>query len=138
MNQISMEEKKMLGAITADTVLDYPTQALPVEGHDAEQEYRIPEKDRESILAKLWPFDIVPKMDDTMLCLHESKTFKVKDFKVIAVKFDRHGASRYFPILASPFYGHSGGTCLDWADLKDIDTEKGIIVRARQFKKQEA
>lgn len=136
--QISMDEKHMIGAISEDRALNFPMADIKVTGYAKEREYLIPDECKEYMLKQLWPFENVPSMDATMYDIHENKMFQVKDFKVIAVKFDQHGASRYFPMLASPFYGHSGGTCLDWADIKNINKEMGVIVCARQFKKKEA
>lgn len=124
-NQISQEEKYFLACITPkNSEMDFPQKKIEVDGHDPELEYVIPQEKKAEVLKKLWPFDgKPPAMEDTLQCIHEGKTFKVKDFKVISVRFVHEQLGyRFFPMLASPFYRHSGGTILDWASTKEEQT----------------
>ena len=46
-------------------------------------EYLIPDGQKEKILKKLYPFGSPPAMTQTLMDIHEHKTFVVKDFKVV-------------------------------------------------------
>lgn len=79
----------------------------PYQGGSAEaQEYIIPEDDKAKVLRELYPFENPPSVEDRLFCLHEKKTFRVGDFKVI-----REDERNY---LVSPYYAKSGGMVIDW------------------------
>jgi hypothetical protein len=48
----------------------------------------------------------VPKLSETMYDLHEEKTFKVGDFRVVR--------DSGLDMLVSPYFFQSGGTVIDW------------------------
>jgi hypothetical protein len=106
---MSAIEKRILRSIIDESdILPYPTRPLAMSvGPDA-QEYIIPKRDKAKVLGELYPFYPVPAINDTMLCLHEGKNFKVARFKVI-----REDNRNY---LVSPHYAHSGGMVIDWVE----------------------
>lgn len=91
--------------------LPFPMQPLETWCGRPEVEYVIPDDARGDLLEALYPFDPCPKLDDIKYDIHEEKFFMVKEFKVLRFK-DRN-------LLASPFYGHSGGMVVDWLDEDD-------------------
>lgn len=107
---MSAAEKQLLRTIINESEpLPYEIKAVKVAvGPDA-QEYIIPEEDKAKVLRDLYPFDNPPSVEDRMFCLHEEKTFRVGDFKVI-----REDGRNY---LVSPFYAKSGGMVIDWMPL---------------------
>ena len=91
-----------------DRKLPYPTRALKVNGTVVE-EYIIPEEKKAEVLAELYLFTPVPKLDDEFIDLHEDRKFKARDFRVT-----REGGHN---LLVSPSYPKSGGTVIDWFPL---------------------
>ncbi len=90
-----------------DVPLPFPTRSIIVPGGYVD-EYIIPADKRQEVLKKLYPFVPVPSLDDTLLDIHEEKTFKVRDFRVLrGVDMDW---------LVSPYYYNSGGTVIDWVE----------------------
>jgi hypothetical protein len=85
--------------------LSYPTRWVTAVGGRVE-EYIIPERDKAAVLEALYPFDPVPKLSETMYDLHEEKTFKVADFRVVR--------DSGLDMLVSPYFFQSGGTVIDW------------------------
>ena len=77
--------------------------------------YDIPSDRKAELLDELYPFAPSPSMDDTMLDLHEGRSFKVSDFIVV-----REDNSNF---AVSPYYLHSGGTSLDGLPL---DSEMAV------------
>ena len=96
--------------------LPFPTRPLQVRGGIVE-EYIIPDDRKEELLQQLYLFDPVPSLDEERYDLHEGKTFKVGDFKVV---WDR---GRNW--LVSPYFASSGGSVIDWmpADWADDEAE---------------
>lgn len=68
--------------------------------------YEIPEEQKAAVLAKLYPFRPIPKLETMMEDIHAERTFLVKEFIVT-----REGGMN---VLASPYYLESGGTVIDW------------------------
>jgi len=85
--------------------LPYPTRKV-LENGVVFEEYVIPAGDKRDVLNRLYPFDPVPDLDDTMYDLHEERAFRVGDYRVI------RGPG--MDMLVSPFYFSSGGTVIDW------------------------
>ncbi len=90
--------------------LPYPVRPLKVEGGYVD-EYLIPPEKRGEVLKKLYPFLPVPSLDAEMLDIHEERTFKVSDFRVL------RGDDMDW--LVSPYYPASGGTVIDWVEPDD-------------------
>ena len=93
------------GMHPAPKSLPYPTQPLSTLYGDT-VEYLIPEGQKEKVLNKLYPFGRPPAMTQTMMDIHEKKTFTVKDFKVV-----QQGD---YVLLVSPYFANSGGSVVDW------------------------
>lgn len=111
----AMEKQILRSIIDESDILPYPTRPLVMSvGQDAE-EYVIPKKDKARVLRKLYPFSDPPKLDDVKFDLHEEKSFRVGDYKVI-----REDNRNY---LVSPCYAKSGGMVIDWIDPTELDTE---------------
>ena len=86
------------------TALPFPTRKVKVhEGYV--EEYIIPEDQKESVLALLYPFTNVPSLPEAMIDTREAKRFRVRDYKVI------QGPDR--PFLMSPYWVSSGGSVID-------------------------
>ncbi len=114
---MSAIEKQMLRAIipSDQPLLPYEIKAIPMAvGPDA-QEYIIPEEDKAKVLRELYPFANPPSVEDRLFCLHEEKTFRVGDFKVI-----REDERNY---LVSPYYAKSGGMVIDWISEENKSKE---------------
>jgi len=79
------------------------------------EEYIIPDDRKEEVLRQLYLFDPVPSLDEERYDLHEGKTFKVRDFRVV---WD-NGHN----FLVSPYYPSSGGTVIDWMPTDFADSE---------------
>ena len=91
------------------TALPFPTRKVKVhEGYV--EEYIIPEDQKESVLALLYPFTNVPSLNKVMIDIHEDKRFRVRDYKVI------QGPDR--PFLMSPYWESSGGSVIDWFPVR--------------------
>ncbi len=93
------------GTHPAPKSLPYPTQPISTLYGDT-VEYLIPEGQKEKVLKKLYPFGRPPALTQTMMDIHEKKTFTVKDFKVV-----QQGD---YVLLASPYFANSGGSVVDW------------------------
>ena len=109
---MSEEEKRILRIIIPETEpLPYPTRTLAMSiGPDAE-EFVIPDCEKAQVLQELYPFASPPDINETMFDLHESKPFRVGDFKVIRED------NRNF--LVSPYYAKSGGMVIDWLTTEE-------------------
>ena len=93
------------GTHPAPKSLPYPTQPISTLYGDT-VEYLIPEGQKEKVLKKLYLFGRPPALTQTMMDIHEKKTFTVKDFKVV-----QQGD---YVLLASPYFANSGGSVVDW------------------------
>jgi hypothetical protein len=91
-----------------DDRLPYQTRPLVFPNGVSVEEFIIPDEDKEIVLAQLYPFSPIPKLNDTLYDMHADKTFLVKDFRVTW----EHGMN----YLVSPYYPESGGTVIDWVD----------------------
>ncbi|MBN1939465.1 MAG: hypothetical protein JW843_07755 [Candidatus Aminicenantes bacterium] len=89
--------------------LPYPTRRIPAAWGSVE-EYEIPANERAGVLKRMYPFEPIPNMGDTMYDLHEEKTFRVSDFLVVR--------DCGMNMLVSPYYPQSGGTVIDWMPQK--------------------
>ena len=96
-------------SVLIEPKLPYPTRRIPAAWGSVEV-YEIPEGEKAAVLESLYPFDPVPKLKETMLDIHEEKTFRVSDFRVVRDL----GAN----LLVSPYYPISGGTVIDWMPAK--------------------
>ena len=106
------------GTHPAPKTLPFPTQTISTLYGDT-VEYLIPDGQKEKILKKLYPFGSPPAMAQTLMDIHEHKTFVVKDFKVV-----QQGD---YVLLASPYFASSGGSVVDWEPLNNED---GVHVAA--------
>jgi hypothetical protein len=88
-----------------DPVLPFPKKTLTV-GQTVAEEYVIPSAKKAEVLAELLPFSGIPGLDEVWLDLHEGRTFRIGDFKVVR----EHGCN----LLVSPYFWRSGGTVIDW------------------------
>ncbi len=95
--------------------LSYPTRIIG-SGTVAVEEYVIPEEDKARVLDKLYPFEPVPELTETMFDLHEEKLFQVRDYLVLR--------GQDMDLLVSPYFLNSGGTVIDWMprDFKPGET----------------
>ena len=93
------------GTHPAPKALPYPTQPISTLYGDT-IEYLIPDGQKEKVLNKLYPFGRPPALAQTMMDIHEKKTFVVKDFKVV-----QQGD---YVLLVSPYFANSGGSVVDW------------------------
>lgn len=95
--------------------LPYPTRIIGT-GASAIEEYIIPEEARGRVLDRLYPFEPLPGLDETMFDLHEEREFQVGEFRVFR--------GEDMDLLVSPYYPRSGGTVIDWMppDLKPGET----------------
>ncbi len=105
--EMSLGEKRMCRQLLGkQPKLPYPLKAVMCADGVTQQEYEIPEEDREKVLHQLCFLLPAPKLDDDMFDLHEQKLFKVREYRVIRWRDTN--------ILASPYYPHSGGMLVDW------------------------
>ena len=108
-NGLGLPERMLLLRITGPQErLDYPTEILKMSNGCEVERYIIPEEDKAKVLDALYPFIGRPSLDDTLIDIHASKTFKVRDYIVT-----REGDGNF---LVSPYYAEAGGTVLDWMD----------------------
>ncbi len=75
-------------------------------GQPASEEYDIPLNAKPHVLRQLYPFVGCPELSEILYDLHEGRTFRVADFKVVR----EHGRNW----LVSPYYYASGGSVIDW------------------------
>ena len=100
-------EKEMMDMIEIhETPLPYPTSKLRNSKGEEYESYQIPMEDKAKLLKEYYPFIPVPKMEETLLDIHENKLFTVKEFLIVREKGRNY--------LVSPYYPHSFGTVLDW------------------------
>ena len=85
--------------------LPYPMRKVPARQGWID-EYIIPEEEKAAVLEKLYPFEPIPGLSQTMFDLHEEKPFLVGDFRVVR----KSGMN----MLVSPYYPLSGGSVIDW------------------------
>jgi hypothetical protein len=117
----SFQEKVLIKRIVNPSAeLPYPLINVETEEYGIEQWYDIPLDDKQEVFDELYPFIEKPSLDDVMIDIHENRTFKVEDFKVI--RFDG------FNMLVSPYYFSRGGTVLDW--LKE-GSETAVMTTVR-------
>ena len=110
--------------------LPYPTHILQMSDGTFTREYEIPDGLREAVFQELYLFDHVPPMDAIMLDIHEDKTFKVRDFRLI-----REGRGNF---IVSPYYALSGGTLLDWIPASHLaNNPNDVIFEAKTIIRQE-
>ena len=106
-NSLGLQERMLLLRITGPQErLDYPTEMLKMANGCEVERYIIPESDRQKVFDALYPFIGRPSLEDTLIDIHTSKTFKVRDYIVT-----REGDGNF---LVSPYYAEKGGTVLDW------------------------
>ena len=120
-NSLGTGEREMLMAISGPQErLDYPTETLKMANGCEVEKYIIPDEDKQKVLDMLYPFAGQPDLDDELLDIHTSKTFKVRDFLVT-----REGDGNF---LVTPYYAEAGGTVLDWVKPnKGEDADNPII-----------
>ena len=124
-SKLGYDERQMILTITGpQPELPYPKHVLQMSDGTFTQEYDIPEELREAVFQELYLFDKIPSMDTIMLDIHEDKTFKVSEFRVI-----REGEGNF---IVSPYYPISGGTLLDWIPAARLaENSEGIVVEAK-------
>ena len=106
-NGLGLQERVILMAMNGpQEKLDYPTEMLKMSNGCEVERYLIPDEDKEKVFDALYPFIGRPSLDDTLIDIHTSKTFKVRDYIVT-----REGDGNF---LVSPYYAEAGGTVLDW------------------------
>ena len=106
-NGLGLPERMLLLRITGpQEKLDYPTEILKMSNGCEVEKYIIPESDKQKVFDALYPFIGRPSLDDTLIDIHASRTFKVRDYIVT-----REGDGNF---LVSPYYAEAGGTVLDW------------------------
>ena len=86
-----------------DARLPYPTRWVEAVGGKVE-EYIIPDRDKAAVLEKLYIFDPVPSLYETMFDVHEERHFKVGEFRV--VRDGGHGHARQPLLLPERRDGH--------------------------------
>ena len=112
--EMSKGEKDLYCVILPEIqpMLDYPLQELEMAFGPAEQEYIIPDKDKEKVLKDLWPLkSTVPGIDEEWFDLHSKKEFLVKNYRVIRCR-ERN-------MLVASDYPHTGGMLVDRMPSKD-------------------
>jgi len=102
-----------------DARLPYPTRWVEAVGGKVE-EYIIPERDKAAVLERLYVFDPVPSLYETMFDVHEERHFKVGEFRVVR--------DAGMDMLVSPYFFQSGGTVIDWLPP---DVKPGQTVRRK-------
>jgi len=114
--EFSRAEKAVLSAVIDESDrLPYPIKAVKLSIGVLCEMYEIPAKDKAKVFKKLYPFTPVPAMNKEMYCLHEGKTFKVKEYGVLREN------NRNF--IVSPFYTNSGGMVIDWVEPYNLPTK---------------
>ena len=112
----SKPEKEILcKVIPEEPMLPYPTHRETLPNGEVAIVYDIPMEDKNKVLAELYPFNNLPKFSKTMLCIHQHKNFKVRDYLVI-----RENKRN---LIVSPYYAISGGTVIDWVEPEEMDKE---------------
>ena len=101
----------------ADEKLPFPTKWIQCNGGACE-EYIIPDEKKQEVLERLYPFLPVPSLDEKRLDLHEDKTFRIVEFKVV---YD-NGMN----MLVSPYYFSSGGSVIDWMPVSSCHQSTGV------------
>lgn len=102
-----------------DARLPYPTRWVEAVGGKVE-EYIIPDRDKAAVLEKLYVFDPVPSLYETMFDVHEERHFQVGEFRVVR--------DAGMDMLVSPYFFKSGGTVIDWLPP---DVKPGQSVRRK-------
>jgi len=115
--EMSLPEKRILCIVTKPSEpLAYPVRKTPMPDGTYEVEYVIPQEDKQRVLDELNRFERKLKAGDEAYCIHEEKTFRLDQCRVIRWN------GRNF--LVSPWYDKSGGTILDWQDPEDAEGAK--------------
>ncbi|HQC52012.1 MAG TPA: hypothetical protein PLE92_02690, partial [Lentisphaeria bacterium] len=94
---MSEQEKRILRTLLPESEpLPYPTVPLAMSIGPDTIEYQIPAEHKERLLQELFFFSEIPELDEEAFDIHESRTFRVRDYKVI-----REDNRNY---LVSPYY----------------------------------
>ena len=110
--EASDPEKSMLEIILDEAEpLPYALKAIEMYDGSTEQEYEIPDEDKQSVLDTLYPFDKCPKLNERRFDIHEQKVFTVREYRVIRCR-NRN-------MIVSPYYNHSGGMVVDWMPTEE-------------------
>ena len=100
-DEMSVEEKHILSIIvTPSPELPFPLRELKMSRGRPALEYVIPEEERERVFQELYPFMDPPGMDEERYDLHEGRSFRIREYKVIR----EDGRN----LLVSPYYANSG------------------------------
>lgn len=99
--------------------LSYPLKQLERQSGGPTQVYDIPERDKPSVLERLYFLEPVPKPGDVLIDLHEEKEFVFKDALVV-----REDGMNF---IVSPYYLKSGGTLLDFAESDDVIDQTHVM-----------
>ncbi len=91
------------------TALPFPTIRYDF-GSEVVEEYIIPDDKKTEVLKLLYFGNRPPDLDDVYEDIHENRTFRIRDFKVVK---DSGGLW-----LVSPYYFSSGGTVIDWVPVR--------------------
>ena len=86
-------------------------------GRPLSEEYDIPLNAKQQVLEQLYPFEGCPDLSEILYDLHEGRTFRVVDFKVVR-EHERNW-------LVSPYYYSSGGSVIDWVPPSFAEDEDG-------------
>ena len=104
-DQDSAEEPFEVGPKT----LPFPTIKYDF-GDEVVEEYIIPDDKKAEVLEQLYFLGRPPELDDVFEDIHEGRTFRVRDYKVVKDSFGIW--------LVSPYYFSSGGTVIDWMPVR--------------------
>ena len=97
--------------LDAQPKLPFPTRELKLEGGGTVEAYIIPDDKRAEVLKRIYPFALVPDLDEVRFDLHEEKNFRVGDYLVIY--------EDGFNLVVSPYYASSGGSAMDWMPARE-------------------
>ena len=98
-------------AVEEQEKLPFPTHTVENDVFADEEVYDIPANRIEEALKKSWIFTDIPSINDERLDIHEDSVFKLKDIQII--RYNNRN------IICSPYYFKSGGTILDFINVKD-------------------
>jgi hypothetical protein len=111
------EERELMESLyPPEEMLPFPTRPLKTRDGMVE-EYIIPDDKKREVLESMCVFK-PPKLGDTILDMHEGKSFVAREFRVV-----RENNQNF---LVSPYYPTSGGTVIDWSyNGPDDEEEEG-------------
>jgi len=91
------------------------------------EEYIIPDRDKAAVLEKLYIFDPVPSLYETMFDVYDERHFKVEEFRGVR--------DAGMDMLVSPYFFNSGGTVIDWLppDVKPGQTDRRKVRGSEGF-----